>query len=94
MKAEKIVSYKPSINSFEVSRSPLLPSPLVLWQVFKLKHLRFPPFPDPPDDEGWQGRGLAPRPERVKVLLRKCLLTKNFVYQGVAGAGLDQVEST
>ena len=60
MKEEKIVSYKPSINSFEVSRSPLLPSPLVLWQVFKLKHLRFPPFPDPPDDEGWQGRGLGP----------------------------------
>ena len=59
MKEEKIVSYKPSINSFEVSRSPLLPSPLVLWQVFKLKHRRFPPFPDPPDDEGWQGRGLG-----------------------------------
>lgn len=68
MKAEKIASYKPSINSFEVSRFPLIPKSLGPLASFQIKVPKKPlspltsphPCPHPPSAEGWKGSGLWP----------------------------------
>ena len=60
MKAEKIASYKPSINSFEVSLFPLLPMSLGPLASFQIKVLNTPLSLLPREDEGWQGWGLWP----------------------------------